>query len=115
MSYHAHLLEKSPPDMDYLVFVKLWAAKVLQYQTYQKAHKLAKKLVSHSVDPDDYLIERNPDAFDIWSIQTMYGIESARETCIEVYFGRYGGNAEKNLEQDFLKAANSVKHAVYIK
>lgn len=115
MSYDRHLLENSPPEIDHLVFVKLWAAKVLQYQTYQKSYKLAKKLASHSIDPDDYLIEINSNAFNMWSIQTMYGVESARETCIEVYFIRHGENAESNFKQDFIKSIDLIKHELNLK
>ena len=115
MSYHGRLLESSSPESDHLVFVKLWAAKALQYQIYQNSHKLAKKLASQSDDPDDYLTEMTSDAFDIYSIQTMYGVESARENCIEVYFMRHGGNAEKHLKQDFVKVVNLIKHEFNLK
>ena len=114
-SYHGRLLENSSPESDHLVFIKLWAAKALQYQIYQKAYKLAQKLVSQSGDPEDYLTEMTSDAFDIYSIQTKYGVESARENCIEAYFIRHGDNSEKNLEQDFVKVINLIKYELDLK
>lgn len=114
MSHYEYLLDNNLPEHDRLIFAKLWATKALQYQTYQKSYKHAKKLASHNVDPDDYLIEMDSEAFDIWSIQTMYGLESARETCIEIYLTQYGENSEKTIQQDFMKAIDLIKHQLHL-